>query len=237
LYITINAKADLKQARKLRKGANKKKRELKRQQYKIPTLTLVKSTATPANLHRQIQSDKSYTVVCDGVLADGDQSKVGIGLLIFRNDALTEFALGSEFIQSQTANRAKLLSLEKALQAVENLLCDDQAKTVQIISDSNYALDSLRCAPLNSARGWTRGNGKPVKNMDLIMSMLDLYVEYQGQISLTLIPESAACTVTDAVKNLARAAITTMVGGMRYDNDLITLETIAEYAPEDLFDD
>jgi ribonuclease HI len=237
MYKTMKEKADARQARRLRKSASKKERELKRKQPTVPALSLVKSTVAPAKLHRQIQRDKSYTIVCDGVLAKGNQGKVGIGLLIYRSDELVGYGLGTQFIQQGTSNRAKLVSLWKAVQAAEKLLRGDRKKSVQIISDSYYALDAMRKAPLNSIRRWARDNGEPVKNTDLILSLLDLYVEYQGQLVLTVIPAAAAYTFTDTAKNLAKTAIGSRIEEMQYDDDLITLETIAGDAPEDLFDE
>ena len=51
-----------------------------------------------------------------------------------------------------------------------------QGKTVQVLSDSKYSIDCItKWAKGWQAKGWTRGKGEEIKNLDVIKQCFTLY--------------------------------------------------------------
>lgn len=132
--------------------------------------------------HLKYYSTKRTCVYTDGSYMQGQgQRQGGIGIF-FANDAHTgiseNYSMWIDPVKfPPTSNRCELLAIYRAFSiCVENDIC------AEIHTDSEYAIKSVvNYAPLWNKNGWYKMDGKPVKNIDLILPLYLIYVKTGDQ--------------------------------------------------------
>jgi ribonuclease HI len=128
-------------------------------------------------------STKRTCVYTDGsyIQGKGGKGQGGIGIF-FANDAHTgiseNYSMWIDPVKfPPTSNRCELLAIYRAFSiCVENDIC------AEIHTDSEYAIKSVvNYAPLWNKNGWYKMDGKPVKNIDLILPLYLIYVKTGNQ--------------------------------------------------------
>lgn len=133
-------------------------------QVKKPT----KTTRVPPPLAMPQVPEDLIRVYTDGSsLANGKAgARAGVGVFFGNGDPrnVSERLAG----EPQTNQRAELMAMLRALEA-----CPTD-KTVKIVSDSQYSINCVtQWAASWKKKGWMTATGEPVKNQDIIRSVLD----------------------------------------------------------------
>ena len=83
-----------------------------------------------------------------------------------------------------TNNTAELNGLLYSFKLAKKHLA--QVEQVQILSDSKYSIDCItKWARGWQAKGWTRGKGEQIKNLDIIKECFSLYQEIKKQLIIS----------------------------------------------------
>jgi len=123
-----------------------------------------KSTAPTATAEVQIY--------CDGACSP-NPGKSGSGMAIYQNKQLTGLWYGLHEAKG-TNNTAELNALLESLKIAKTTIENNQ--TTQILSDSKYSIDCItKWAKGWKAKGWKRGKGEEIKNLEIIKSAFALY--------------------------------------------------------------
>jgi len=88
------------------------------------------------------------------------------------------------FQANGTNNTAELNGLLYSFKLAKKYLTS--VKQVQILSDSKYSIDCItKWAKGWQVKGWTRGKGEEIKNLELIKECFTLYQEIKQHIIIT----------------------------------------------------
>ena len=121
-------------------------------------------------------------IYCDGACSP-NPGKSGTGLAIYEKTQLIELRYGL-YLPNGTNNTAELSGLLESLVLAEIYI--KQQKSVQILSDSKYSIDSItKWAKGWKAKGWTRGKGEEVKNLELVKRCFTLYEQLKTKIVIS----------------------------------------------------
>ncbi len=131
---------------------------------------------------------KNYSTIRTNVYTDGSYKKGqdgkrqgGIGIF-FANDVHTgiseNYSMWIDPVKfPPTSNRCELLAIYRAFS-----ICVEKDICAEIHTDSEYAIKSVvNYAPLWNENGWYKLDGKPVKNIDLILPLYLIYVKTGDQ--------------------------------------------------------
>jgi ribonuclease HI len=128
----------------------------------------VKST-NAASAAKQVADINIY---CDGACSP-NPGKSGTGMAVYFEQELKELWYGLHQPMG-TNNTAELKGLLEAFNYAKTHI--KQGKTVQILSDSKYSIDCItKWAKGWQAKGWTRGKGEEIKNLEVIKESFALY--------------------------------------------------------------
>jgi ribonuclease HI len=140
-------------------------------------------------------------IYCDGACSP-NPGKSGTGIAIYEKKdgkaCLTSLWYGL-FEPNGTNNTAELNGLLKAFLFAQDYLSEnniaknnvakgnnDEAKQVQVLSDSKYSIDCItKWAKGWQAKGWTRGKGETIKNLELIKTCFALYQQIKTNLIIT----------------------------------------------------
>jgi len=104
-------------------------------------------------------------IYCDGACSP-NPGKSGTGLALYQQGKVTSLYYGL-YQPNGTNNTAELNGLLYAFKLAKKYLTT--VEQVQILSDSKYSIDSItKWAKGWQAKGWKRGKGEEIKNLDLI---------------------------------------------------------------------
>jgi len=148
--------------------------------------TAKKSSSNSYNNTANNVANKAQTaeiqIYCDGACSP-NPGKSGTGLALYQQGKVTSLYYGL-YQSNGTNNTAELNGLLYSFKlAKKHLVTVEQ---VQILSDSKYSIDSItKWAKGWQAKGWTRGKGEEVKNVDLIKECFALYQEIKQQLIIT----------------------------------------------------
>ncbi len=121
-------------------------------------------------------------IYCDGACSP-NPGKSGTGVAIYEQNQLTSLWYGL-FEKQGTNNTAELNGMLKAFQFAQHYI--KQQKHVQILSDSKYSIDCITKWAIGwQAKGWTRGKGEAIKNLELIQQCFQLYQAIKQNITIS----------------------------------------------------
>lgn len=137
-----------------------------------------------ANLHGNKEAD--INIYCDGACSP-NPGKSGTGIAIYENinekSQLTSLWYGL-YQANGTNNTAELNGLLKSFQVAQKYIA--QNKEVQVLSDSKYSIDCItKWAKGWQAKGWTRGKGEEIKNLELIKQCYALYQPLKNKLTVS----------------------------------------------------
>ncbi len=125
-------------------------------------------------------------IYCDGACSP-NPGKSGTGIAIYEtiNDKQQLTSLWYGLHQANgTNNTAELNGLLKSFEVAQKYIA--QNKSVQVLSDSKYSIDCVtKWAKGWQAKGWTRGKGEEIKNLDLIKQCFGLYQKIKVNLTIS----------------------------------------------------
>lgn len=133
-------------------------------------------TTTPTKVTAEIQ------IYCDGACSP-NPGKSGTGLAVYRQGKVSVLYYGL-YQENGTNNTAELNGLLYSFKLAKSYL--DTTEQVQILSDSKYSIDCItKWAKGWQTKGWTRGKGEEIKNVDLIKECFSLYQEIKQKLVIS----------------------------------------------------
>ncbi|KAH0476517.1 MAG: uncharacterized protein KVP18_002614 [Porospora cf. gigantea A] len=104
----------------------------------------------------------------------------------------------------QTNQRAELYAIIVALDKIR-----EKAGTFEVVTDSVYAKNSMEeWIPRWKLNGWRTAKGAPVKNKDLLLTMVALQAGLGNRVSFRFVYGHRGDSGNDVADNLARKAAT-----------------------------
>ena len=121
------------------------------------------------------------SIYCDGA-CDPNPGNAGSGIVVYRAGVLAQLWYGMHNPRG-TNNTAELNALYQALRMAETEI--DAGNTVEICSDSMYAINCIRdWAPGWERRGWKKAGGE-IKNLAIIQACYTIFQRIESDLQLT----------------------------------------------------
>jgi len=143
--------------------------------------------SAPVSQKPKVSSSRTVTVsdiniYCDGACSP-NPGKSGTGLAVYEKEVVVALYYGL-YEANGTNNTAELYGMLEAFKLALPYI--EQGKSVQILSDSKYSIDSLtKWATGWKNKGWTRGKNEEVKNLNIIKPAYELYQQIKQQITVS----------------------------------------------------
>jgi ribonuclease HI len=145
-------------------------------------------------------------IYCDGACSP-NPGKSGTGIAVYEQDNLTSLWYGL-YEANGTNNTAELNGMLKSFQLAQSYIT--QKKHVQILSDSKYSMDCItKWAKGWKTKGWTRGKGEPIKNLELVQACYNLYEKIKKDVTVTHVKGHANIEGNELSDRMAVLARTT----------------------------
>ena len=133
-------------------------------------------TNTTTALNADIQ------IYCDGACSP-NPGKSGTGLALYQQGKVSALYYGL-YNANGTNNTAELNGMLMSFKLAQKKL--QTTSKVQILSDSKYSIDCItKWAKGWQAKGWTRGKGEEIKNVELIKECFALYQALKSQLIIS----------------------------------------------------
>lgn len=121
-------------------------------------------------------------IYCDGACSP-NPGKSGTGLAVYQQGKISVLYYGL-YQANGTNNTAELNGLLYSFKLAKKYL--DKVEQVQVLSDSKYSIDCItKWATGWQKKGWTRGKGEEIKNVNLIKECFSLYQEIKKKLVIT----------------------------------------------------
>ena len=121
-------------------------------------------------------------IYCDGACSP-NPGKSGTGLAVYQQGKINSLYYGL-YQANGTNNTAELNGLLYSFKLAKKYL--DNVEQVQVLSDSKYSIDCItKWAKGWQAKGWTRGKGEEIKNVNLIKECFALYQEIKQKLVIS----------------------------------------------------
>jgi ribonuclease HI len=121
-------------------------------------------------------------IYCDGACSP-NPGKSGTGLALYQHGKVSALYYGL-YNANGTNNTAELNGMLMSFKLAQKQL--QTAARVQILSDSKYSIDCItKWAKGWQAKGWTRGKGEKIKNVELIKECFALYQGLKTQLIIS----------------------------------------------------
>jgi ribonuclease HI len=131
---------------------------------------------TPTKVTAEIQ------IYCDGACSP-NPGKSGTGLAVYQQGKVSVLYYGL-YQENGTNNTAELNGLLYSFKLAKSYL--DKTEQVQILSDSKYSIDCItKWAKGWQTKGWIRGKGEEIKNVDLIKECFSIYQEIKQKLVIS----------------------------------------------------
>lgn len=131
-------------------------------------------------------SNIDVQIYCDGACSP-NPGKSGTGLAVYEKNhhELKLMALWYGLYDANgTNNTAELNGMLKSFELAKKYT--STGAKVQILSDSKYSIDCItQWAKGWQRKGWTRGKGEAIKNLELVKACFTLYEELKAQLIIT----------------------------------------------------
>ncbi|MBL4823341.1 MAG: viroplasmin family protein [Colwellia sp.] len=134
------------------------------------------NTSAPTKVTAEIQ------IYCDGACSP-NPGRSGTGLAVYQQGKINSLYYGL-YQANGTNNTAELNGLLYSLKLAKKYL--ESVEQVQVLSDSKYSIDCItKWAKGWQAKGWTRGKGEEIKNVNLIKECFSLYQQIKAQLVIS----------------------------------------------------
>ena len=144
--------------------------------------TTSKKTATKKSTTRPQGESADIQIYCDGACSP-NPGKSGTGVALYKQGVPTALYYGL-YNANGTNNTAELYGMLVSFKLAQKQL--KSADKVQILSDSKYSIDCItKWAKGWQAKGWTRGKGEEIKNVELIKECFALYQTLKSQLIIS----------------------------------------------------
>ena len=144
--------------------------------------TVHNSYSHPVNKEAKKVPTAEIQIYCDGACSP-NPGKSGTGIALYQQGKVTSLYYGL-YQANGTNNTAELNGLLYAFKLAKKYLV--KFEQVQILSDSKYSIDCItKWAKGWQAKGWTRGKGEEIKNLNLIKECFSLYQEIKKQLIIS----------------------------------------------------
>lgn len=199
---------------------------MKRSLIKTPN-----KSAAPTNKTKSVNSLKATTpanvadinIYCDGACSP-NPGKSGTGVAVYFKSELKELWYGLHQAMG-TNNTAELNGMLEAFRYAAPFIAKGQ--TVQVLSDSKYSIDCItKWAKGWQSKGWTRGKGEEIKNLEIIKECFALYEQLKANLIISHVKGHANIEgneLSDRMAVLARKQ--KQVGFVQY-SDTLDIRTI-----------
>lgn len=138
------------------------------------------SYSTASNTHSNVNAD--IQIYCDGACSP-NPGKSGTGLAVYHQGKISVLYYGL-YQANGTNNTAELNGLLYSFKLAKKYL--ETIEQVQILSDSKYSIDCItKWAKGWQTKGWTRGKGEEIKNVNLIKECFSLYQEIKQKLVIS----------------------------------------------------
>jgi len=121
-------------------------------------------------------------IYCDGACSP-NPGKSGTGLAVYQQGKISALYYGL-YQANGTNNTAELNGLLYSFKLAKKYL--ESVEQVQVLSDSKYSIDCItKWAKGWQTKGWTRGKGEEIKNVNLIKECFSLYKEIKQKLVIS----------------------------------------------------
>lgn len=157
-------------------------------------------------------------IYCDGACSP-NPGKSGTGMAVYLQEQLSELWYGM-YQPNGTNNTAELNGLLAAFRYAAPLI--EQGKSIHILSDSKYSIDCItKWAKGWKNKGWTRGKGEEIKNLEIIQECFTLYEQMKAQLSISHVKGHANIEGNELADRMAVLARTQReIGFSRYSSTI-----------------
>jgi ribonuclease HI len=144
--------------------------------------TVAKKFTGSSDNSSQVKETAEIQIYCDGACSP-NPGKSGTGLAVYQQGKISVLYYGL-YQAHGTNNTAELNGLLYSFKLAKKYL--DKVEQVQVLSDSKYSIDCItKWATGWQKKGWTRGKGEEIKNVDLIKECFSLYQEIKKKLVIT----------------------------------------------------
>jgi len=158
---------------------------MKRSLAKSPSQSSAPATnksATKSQTAPSGQLSADIRIYCDGACSP-NPGKSGTGIAVYHQQQIKELWYG-RYLAHGTNNTAELTGLLESFILAQSYI--KQGQHVQVLSDSKYSIDCItKWATGWKNKGWTRGRGEEIKNLELIKQCHALYLELKSQLTIS----------------------------------------------------
>jgi ribonuclease HI len=195
--------------------------------FKAGTPPRASSAPKPSTIRTPLASDASkfdVQIYCDGA-CEPNPGNAGSGMAVYRGGVVTELWYGL-YNPNGTNNTAELNALHQALLFGEREI--DNGSTVQILSDSKYAISCIETwAPGWEKKGWKKSGGE-IKNLELIKTIYSLYSTITPQLTMTHVSAHVGTEGNELADRMAMYAVLTRTVEFRQYDEPIDVERILQ---------
>lgn len=139
------------------------------------------SINTPSAATVSAPQNIDIQIYCDGACSP-NPGKSGTGMAVYQHGQVTELWYGL-YQPMGTNNTAELNGMLEAFKYAQPFIA--QGKHVQVLSDSKYSIDCItKWAKGWQAKGWTRGKGEEIKNLEVIKQCFSLYQSLKANLTI-----------------------------------------------------
>ncbi|PHR84974.1 MAG: ribonuclease HI [Colwellia sp.] len=140
------------------------------------------SSSSSSNNSTATKVTAEIQIYCDGACSP-NPGKSGTGLAVYQQGKISVLYYGL-YQANGTNNTAELNGLLYSFKLAKKYL--DKVEQVQVLSDSKYSIDCItKWAKGWQAKGWTRGKGEEIKNVNLIKECFSLYQQIKQQLVIS----------------------------------------------------
>lgn len=162
-------------------------------------------------------------IYCDGACSP-NPGKSGTGMAVYHQQNLVELWYGL-YEPMGTNNTAELNGMLAAFKYAQGHIA--QGKTVQVLSDSKYSIDCItKWAKGWQAKGWTRGKGEEIKNLEVIKQCFTLYQALQSNLIISHVKGHANNEGNELSDRMAVLARMKRTKGLVQYQDTLDIKTI-----------
>ncbi|WP_371373655.1 ribonuclease H family protein [Thalassotalea aquiviva] len=185
-----------------------------------------KSSKQASEKHLQSSQNKaSLKIYSDGACSP-NPGKSGTGLAIYQQGKLSELWYGL-YNPEGTNNTAELNGFLCALRYAKASM--EQHQSIEILTDSRYAIDCItKWAKGWKAKGWTRGKGEEIKNLEVIKQCFSLYQDHKNKLIITHVRGHANIEGNELADRMAvYARMKKQTGLIKFEQDMSISEILA----------
>jgi len=140
-----------------------------------------KAASKPTRNTTTSSHNADINIYCDGACSP-NPGKSGTGMAVYHQDVLKELWYGLHQTKG-TNNTAELNGLLEAFRFAKPYIAKGQ--TVKVLSDSKYSIDCItKWAKGWKNKGWTRGKGEEIKNLEIIQECYALYEQLKKSLTI-----------------------------------------------------